>query len=282
MIVAPWGIWQSSDHRLTDPTTGKLVDDYSMKHISLSCPDGSALITYTGIGRVKSTDISDWLRGTLRGRGRSLDDSFIAIRELATKWVSPIAARKHHLFFNIGAFLGGNAWVVQIGNNQLTPDWRNLPPTSDFHTSAKRIENQPMVVISGAREAVTDADIQLLGNVSQRKPRRPQDFRKLLAAVNERAAHAAGPRGPISSACVTAYMPPAGEPIESETHGGDGGTYRPVPVIFRGIDLTDWDRVLGEMSTEFFATGKVADKDGFDRRLEQAGRQGVQTDERFH
>ncbi len=49
-VIAPWGICQCSDCRLTDKSTNPptVTDDRSIKHVSVMVPDGFALITYTG------------------------------------------------------------------------------------------------------------------------------------------------------------------------------------------------------------------------------------------
>jgi hypothetical protein len=51
-IVAPWGVWQCSDHRVVWLHQGKAIrtDDFSMKQVVMECLDGSALVTYTGLG----------------------------------------------------------------------------------------------------------------------------------------------------------------------------------------------------------------------------------------
>ena len=279
MLVARWGIWQSSDHRLTDPRTGEPVDDYSMKHVSVSCPDGTALITYTGIGRAEDTHLSAWLRGVLRGKTRSLDDTFILIREQASRHISPIAAGKHHLVFNIGAFLAGSPWLVQIGNHQLTANWRGLPPTPEFHTSAKRIEHEPIAVVSGARDAVNQADLQLLARVVKRRPKKPKDFHALLAGINRRASEHSQFGKWITSACVTIYMPPAGEPIEAEMHGWESGEDRTVPIVLRGIDLTDWSHLLSDRLKVITAQIDAEPEEEFQRRLEEAARRGIKAED---
>jgi len=275
VLVAPWGIWQSSDHRLIDPRTGELVDDYSIKHVSVSCADGTALITYTGIGSVKGIHISDWLRGVLRGKSRSLDDSFILIKELATRWISPISAGKYHLVFNVGAFLTGNAWLVQIGNHQLAADWRSLPPTPEFHTSAKRIEHEPIAVISGARDAVHQKDTALLARVVRRRPKKPTDFHGLLAGINRRASEHPQQGKWITPACVTAHMPPAGEPIETKMHGWESGEDRTVPIVFRGIDLTDSSQLLSERLKATAAQTEAELEEEFQRCWEESVRRGI-------
>jgi hypothetical protein len=52
-IVSSAGVWQCSDHRLVelDPRSGQVVrviDDFSVKHVIFRCPDGSALLAYSG------------------------------------------------------------------------------------------------------------------------------------------------------------------------------------------------------------------------------------------
>ena len=52
-IVAPWGVWQCADHRLVWIEGGKATEreDVSVKHLAIRCPDGVALISYSGLGR---------------------------------------------------------------------------------------------------------------------------------------------------------------------------------------------------------------------------------------
>ena len=60
-IVAPWGVWQSVDFRLTYKR--KPLPDWSHKTVLIRCPDGGALLRYTGLGRFarNSADISVWI-----------------------------------------------------------------------------------------------------------------------------------------------------------------------------------------------------------------------------
>src|SRR4030042_2507452 len=136
-IVAPWGIWQCSDHRVSIIQCGKIVkkDDNSMKHIAVSCRDGTALISYAGLAEIEGLHISDLLRELLRGQSRSLDETLIFIREQATLTLAPVASKykEGHHFFNIGAFLAGKPWGVIISNATPSPDWRNYWPLSEFN-----------------------------------------------------------------------------------------------------------------------------------------------------
>jgi hypothetical protein len=43
-LIADHGIWQSSDMRTS--IGGVTKDDYSIKHVTVNCPDGVALLSY--------------------------------------------------------------------------------------------------------------------------------------------------------------------------------------------------------------------------------------------
>ena len=90
ILINQSGIWQSSDLRLIDPRTGYLMDDFSVKHVTLRCTDGTAVVAYTGVGSVGGVHISDWVRQILRGESRTVDQSLIFLRERATEDLGPI------------------------------------------------------------------------------------------------------------------------------------------------------------------------------------------------
>jgi hypothetical protein len=127
-IAAPWGMWQSSDHRLTELPSRRLITDASMKHLGIKAVDGRALVTYTGIGRVDGEDVSDWLRKTLRGEDRGLEEIGQVIADRATREIGD-AARRHEVMhaFVISAFLRGKPFVVVVANSS-TPTAPASPP----------------------------------------------------------------------------------------------------------------------------------------------------------
>jgi hypothetical protein len=285
-IVAPWGIWQCSDLRLTRWPRGDIVDDYSIKHVTARCTDGTALISYTGLGRVGQYSVSDWLRRTLRGESRTVDDTLSFIREKATSRLGRNAASLgiRHTFI-VGAFLAGRPWAAAITN--MSPD-RPLerPPTRTFNTSALMVgeDYRPMAFVTGAREAVAPEDMTLLDRISTRWPKRPIDYRRLMAEINRRASKQRPFGKLISEACVTAYIPPAGEPFEHETHWW--GLTRPsverqVPSLLFGIDLTELNQVMitnfKDLHSPNPATREEAHK-RFDRLVQEAAERSVKPD----
>ena len=279
-IVAPWGIWQCSDHRLTNLQTGAVYDHYSMKQVTLHCPDGAALITYAGIGNVGTSHVSDWLRRQIRGESYSLDETLILIRERASKWIGPQAASgKYPHVFSIGAFFGSAPWVLIITNHVASAE----PAKSTFDTCGQRIDGEPLFLVTGMKEAVAPEDIQLLTKVVKKKPRQPDDYHKLLADINCRASKHPKYGRWISPACVTAFMPPKGEPVHVKEHRWDSTGLpedRSVPVVFHGIDATDLVNLSRDRLKQITGKRPLQDEEQFKRSLQEAGRRAVRPDKK--
>jgi hypothetical protein len=135
-IVAPWGIWQCSDHRVTDlqqdartkiwKVTG--TRDHSMKSIEVRCHDGAAVITYCGLGKLhpkSDDDISDWVRRLIRNENRTVDQTLAHICDGATRQLAlPARSVETEHTFSVGAFVRGLPKVVTITNSPLAPSGR--------------------------------------------------------------------------------------------------------------------------------------------------------------
>ena len=128
MLVAPWGVWQCSDFRLT--RSGRYVDDWSIKHVSVRCLDAAALITYTGAGWVKGFDTSIWLAKQLEGEALSLKETLQLIRtEASSQRVR--GGSKFHAFI-IGAFTEEKPVAYSIENHAPSHDFEILEhPTNE-------------------------------------------------------------------------------------------------------------------------------------------------------
>jgi len=275
-IVNTWGIWQCSDHRLVDTATWKLVDSYSIKHVILRCPDGAALLAYAGAGRIGSLDLSDWIRETLRGESRTLDQSFILIRENATRDLAPLLrARGIYHMFSIGALLAGRPWAVQIRNFTAQAGVLSGATLDHFETVAKEITDSGQGFVFGDPHAVTRPDQEKLMTLASRKPRRPKDFRNLLASINHRAAATPSGKRTVSPGCVTSYLPPAGEPIECEFHDGAAAPAPlVVPMLLFGIDVTEMQRTLMRQTATLRGSPGSAEA-SFQQESEHAAKQAV-------
>ena len=278
-IINQWGVWQCSDHRVTNPATGEIVDDYSVKQIILQCTDGTALLAYAGAGKVSSVDLSDWIRETIRGESYTLDQTLILIRENATRDLAPhLLARGIRHMFSIGAFLAGRPWAIQIRNFNAPSGVPSEVVLNRFETIAKVVDpGQGLVFIYP--HAILGPDQRKLMTLANRKPRTPKEFRDLLASINRRFAATPSGRKTVSPGCVTSYMPPKGQPVESEFHGGTAGpTPLVIPTLLFGIDTTEIQRTLMERMKRMNEVGAVSsspDNTGLSPQQERAAKESV-------
>lgn len=285
-IVAPWGVWQCYDHRLTTIKGTKVWrEDLFVKHVTLQCSDGGALITYTGLGAVdlpgeRDVCISDWLRRLLRARVRTVDQTLILVREAATRDLAGPAkrARLEHAFL-VGAFLGGRSWWAIIANVGEPPDF---PVVDRFATAAGPADTKPQKLVGGAgRDAISEDDWALLEHITHHRPSKPDDYCQVLADIHRRTQRSRR-RGwkTISEACTTVYMPPRVLGGRSTVHWSKpdptaSRTLPPKPTVHLGIDGTDIVKLLEEQLRLAEADTPMK-PDEFQRRAEEAARRAVE------
>jgi hypothetical protein len=247
-IVTPWGAWMTSDHRLTRLPGGQLITDTSVKHVGIKASNGIAVVTYTGIGRVGNEDMSDWLRTTLRGENRALEDTAELIATRASERFGRLAlqARVVHAFA-MAAFRGGQAFLVTIANTDTPLNVSSPKLRLDFLVTPMRVLHPQRVYGGGGLLAVTPEDRDLLARASGKRPRRPEEFLGLLAAVNRRAARSGRPGSrTMSAACVGAYLPPDGGTVQVSVFGDEGNERKieSPPFLLYGFDATEMERAM--------------------------------------
>jgi hypothetical protein len=245
MIVAPWGVWSCSDHRLIpfdrqgDPT------DTSIKHITIRCADGEVLITYAGLGAIKDDlHLSEWLRRLLRNENWSLDQIIQRISYWSTKrYGPPLAAHNRPHSFLVGGFSHGHPRAVEITNIRRS-DWsvRN-------HFTVEKLEVPELLISGKGQRAITSEDWTLLHKMTHRRPKRRKAYMRVLAAVHRRAKLTGlSESETISQGCITTSMPPDyGTPetgdLEQLFHwstpnAGPGKSLPHVPILGKGLDYT--------------------------------------------
>jgi hypothetical protein len=231
--------------RLTNPQTNKLEDDFSIKQISFRCPDGAALLSYAGAGRIGSVHISDWIRQLLRGDSYTLDQTLIRIRQDATRDLGDrLLKRGIKHMFSVGAFLRGIPWVVQIRNFSVTRELCEGPIEREFHTVAQKVRDGAGVVVPWPL-VLSREDLALLVKISRKRPRKPKEFSDLLGEVNRRTAQSPRSRGTVSEHCVTTYQPPSGDGLQTYVHNARIGMQPIIPPdLLFGIDVTELMRGL--------------------------------------
>ncbi len=282
-LVTPNGVWASTDHRLTQHPGGKVITDSSVKHVIVRGSDGAALVSYTGLGRVGALDVSAWMREVLRGESRTVDGTLIDLREQATARIGAQAKSLNiqHAFL-AGAFLKERPWAVVITNMGSPAGPSSGRIQSAFETTAMPAD-EPVVFAAGSgRDAIVQADRELLHRVSGHKPRRPEEFMRLLGDVNRRAAESGHPGARlVSRACSVVFMPPSGDDVRREWYGPEEDRAL-APTGFShmlfGIDLGEMARPMIELSQALWS-GEITEEE-FSKRTEEAARKAVQPRQR--
>jgi hypothetical protein len=230
-----------------------------MKHITVRCPDGTALITYSGLGMVgrrnDADHVSDWLRRLIRGNKRTIDQTLVRISEAATaRFARPL--RQHGLehTFVVGAvFIQRRpSLAAEITNTQGPPGSRLL---DRFVVRPYPADQEPQKLIRGTgQEAICQKDRALLERIAHQRPARLKDYSQVLADIHRRAKHSKHPASEtISEGCVTTFMPPrdygfdADCRAETATHWSAPDVelaLPPSPFVFLGIDYTEMSKVL--------------------------------------
>jgi len=265
-MVNKAGVWQCSDFRTANRLSGRLVSDRSMKQVGIKCPDGFVALTYTGLGAVAGVDISDWLRMILRGVNRSVDQALIFVRESATRDLGPrISGRLHHTF-NVGAFVHGHPWLVQIRNYDLQPyggGWKIIagemagrhsirslgPPMGVFKTIGQEVKSGGRYSITGTFGTVEPRDARLLRRLANSGPENAKQVHSLLADINRRASQTRDGKISISPHCATTYVTPSGE-FRVEVHNNMGADpILNMPLVAFGIDYSELGRGFDENGT---------------------------------
>lgn len=183
----------------------------SRKHLWSRCPDGAFLLAYAGLGRIADVTVSEWLRELLRGEALTVHESLVRIREAATTDLGPLLQGRMKHMFSIAAFISGAPWFAQIRNLQRPED----PPSSEFLTISEPA-GKGIFAFFGAHESLNAEDIGKLDRVFSRRPRRPEEFAALLAAINRRTAER---DASVSPDCTVIYIPPSGDAPSESFHG---------------------------------------------------------------
>ena len=112
-------IFQSSDFRLSNNRPFRVISDNSSKLISVEYLNWHGLISYTGVGRVWSSDTAKIVCGWISGNAEaSSHDIAEIIAEKGSKWLRGILlrGRPHPHTFIIAGFDPSGSFIEVISN----------------------------------------------------------------------------------------------------------------------------------------------------------------------
>jgi hypothetical protein len=204
-VLTPTRIFQSSDFRIT--SGGALIDDQTMKLVTLHYPSFDGLVSYTGIAttagdsRDTAERVTFWLAGKPNLRFHEVVEE---IRLGASEFVRAAQAQEgalRRLTLIAAAFVESRPTVAVISNfesvNASDPD--TIQPELRTSWDALRPGERPKVILTGAKSAVPQADRGHLVALAEEAGEDSARIRNGIRSING-AAYRRRPDGTISKA----------------------------------------------------------------------------------
>jgi hypothetical protein len=250
-VLTPDVIYQSADFRLADADTRALITDASRKLISLQYSNWDGLITYTGLGRWRNRDVSQWIVDWVTGVNDATPDWMATrIAERGDLLLDEVLARTGTRFrhtFVLAAFVAGRVHAYLISNFE---DGRSRPravadPRLQVIPLVLSTHRRSRVVVTGASPAVTRVQRRQLERVAAAHPGDGGRIRRALESFNAAAAKTPQAGGLISSECLVVSFRSDGAGFINLS-GGDGPRLQQ---ISNGMDvikfMTDAVKTVG-------------------------------------
>jgi hypothetical protein len=205
VVLTPEVVYLSADFRLT--AEGSLVTDRSSKTVHVDYETWAGLITYTGLGRWKGTDVSDWIATWLTGQSDLTMEQVARLLErqgtgMLTELSTTEGKIRRHTFTLVG-FNNGVATAYLISNFEDGRKARKVPDGS-LSRYTKRLEGRERawVLVTGQAGAVTDGERKALERQAGKHGLDAEKLRRRLAVANKRAAQSSKSHDSVSEDCV--------------------------------------------------------------------------------
>jgi hypothetical protein len=183
------GVYMSTDYRVTDARTGRVLDDASIKFLTVHYPPDKtgprALFGYTGLAALKDgTPMGRWIRETLRGQTEVVDVSMAHLRERLNR---DVASMRYPLIVNVLVIEPERRLMGGLSN--LFTDSQGTARVQDSFGYSMQALSGPFLFTNGSGASrVSAAQLDLLDRQLDVIPRKPFDHMNLLASVNRRVA----------------------------------------------------------------------------------------------
>jgi hypothetical protein len=246
-ILGADAIYQSADLRLTNGDTGRVITDSSTKLVVVGDFEWKGFVSYTGLGRWRGRDTSQWVVDWMTGIPDSSPPAVVArLVEAGTAWLAEIehlTRRRHRHTFTVVGFVRGVATAWIVSNFE---DARGISrPRADGHltSSLRRFDGRPRLVVTGQKGAVERLTRRRLERLVTRRPD-PSRMRQMLTLANEAAALSPASRGTVSKGCTVVSM-------RADGHGAldvSAGALVELREVFDGFPMpshADLERMIG-------------------------------------
>jgi hypothetical protein len=255
-MTKPEGIYLSVDYRVSNVKTRVLIDDTSVKHLTVhyAPEDGpKALMAYTGVAQLPDgMPVGDWLKETVRGHDEVFDVSVQHLKGRLDRDLSRYLYRHQApLIVVILAIHGNECFLGDFHNIELVGGFdstqQKLSVAKKFGYEMTKLAEPSWWAFGGGRKHVkTGGHSSKLDHALKVRPRQPQNHMKLLAAVNRQVAKV---DNTVSPHCHVSFIP-ASDYFSTENQRPGWGPASQVfvehgesvpftmPMIVHGIDLS--------------------------------------------
>lgn len=263
-VVSEAGIWQSSDHRLSNDNG--IIPEDTIKHIQMGCTDGKALISYVGIGSVDKTHISDWVRKLLRGSNGTIENNLSIIKETADKRLTPHCKSlcMPHTF-SIGAFVNNEPRIYFI-TNRLNKSPKIVADTFSFRGIRLKNPRGSIINIEGiGSSALQRKVLKHINRIIKKnwnKPTLNKQVMDYLAFLNKTVARHPDYKNYISEDCLVSYLLRDGTAAHKFYKNEKSTRTETIPFIARGFDIKELLDAIGDDMIEDAIRGFEAMKRG--------------------
>ena len=224
-LLTAEAIYQCADFRLTDGDSRKPLDTKSMKLVTVHYTEWEGFVTYTGVGRWRRRDTSEWIVDWLTGmREASPDEVIERIRKQGTDFVRAIerarGGRRFRHTFVVAAFVNGKPLVATISNFEDCSGRSSNVPAAELAVDIRVLGRRPTLLVTGQKAAVPRTSKRRLERVAERPDISPARIRNELTSINAEAATSAAAEGTVSAGCSVASFRRDGTGFQDLTEGG--------------------------------------------------------------
>jgi len=207
-LASPWGIYQSSDYRLTAVPAGTPEDDIAgSKQLTVSSIGLVAQVCFTGVAKVSGSRTRDWISEIIARTPQPLDIDRV-VAEVVARGTEAIRALPLHLkMLTILVAIvkrDEKPRLVMISNIYRFDGLRRDQPLANLEVYSLR-PSRPSVFVFGFDPAVSRSDRKFLES-QLRVDCESKVILDSLASVNGHAARNPLSRGMISEGCMASSL----------------------------------------------------------------------------
>lgn len=233
------GIYMSTDYRVTNSRTGKIIDDDAIKFLRVDYPPQGgprALFGFAGVAILPDgTPTGDWIRETLRGdMHEGFDQSMAHFRARLNR---DIARMRALLMVNVLVISGEKRYCGGMSN--LGRRNGKLFLRNSFGYTLEELQAPyGFATGSGANSVMQRKHVSLLKSQLDVWPRRTMDHLKLLATVNRRIAAKDASVSPFCHVTFVNANARVSPVSRAFVEHGESVPIDSPSVIVHGVDLT--------------------------------------------